>query len=180
MLVLTRKSNQSIMLNDDVEITVLSVVGEKVRVGISAPKDVQILRKELFLETDGAPAAAPTDASRDRPRHAGEQHAAAYLERRGFRIIARSHRTRFGELDLVAYDGRTIAFAEVRTRRAGTGSPWEALGAAKCRQVRRMASAWLADTPDRPRAAQIRFDAIGVVIDRQDRLVRLDHLEAAF
>jgi putative endonuclease len=46
--------------------------------------------------------------------------------------------------------------------------------------VRRMAAAYLADVQDRPRATELRFDAIGVVIDPRGRLVRLDHLEAAF
>jgi putative endonuclease len=110
----------------------------------------------------------------------GEDHAATHLERRGFRLLARNHRTRFGELDLVGFDGVTIVFAEVKSRRAGSGSPWEALDEHKCRQVRRMALAWLADAPDRPHAAELRFDAIGVVIDARGRLVRLDHLEAAF
>jgi carbon storage regulator len=50
MLVLTRKSNQSIMIGDDVEVSVLSIMGEKVRLGISAPRDVPIFRKEVYLE----------------------------------------------------------------------------------------------------------------------------------
>ena len=50
MLVLTRKSNQSIMIGDDVEISVLSVVGEKVRIGIQAPADVPVFRTEIYLE----------------------------------------------------------------------------------------------------------------------------------
>jgi putative endonuclease len=118
------------------------------------------------------------------PRHrlgrAGEALAAQHLERRGFTVIARNHRTRYGELDLIADDGRTLVFAEVKSRRAGSGTPWDALDEAKCRQVRRMAAAWLAETPERPRPPDIRFDAIGVVIDARGRLVRLDHLEAAF
>ena len=50
MLVLTRKTNQSIMIGDDVEISVLSIMGEKVRIGISAPRDVPVFRKEVYLE----------------------------------------------------------------------------------------------------------------------------------
>jgi carbon storage regulator len=50
MLVLTRKSNQSIMIGDDVEISVLSVSGEKVRIGIQAPRDVPVFRREVYLE----------------------------------------------------------------------------------------------------------------------------------
>jgi carbon storage regulator len=50
MLVLTRKSNQSIMIGDDVEVTVLSVMGDKVRIGIQAPGDVPVFRTEIYLE----------------------------------------------------------------------------------------------------------------------------------
>ena len=61
MLVLTRKSNQSIMIGDDIEITVLSVVGDKVRIGIDAPRDVAIFRREVYLEIqeEGGRRAAP-------------------------------------------------------------------------------------------------------------------------
>jgi carbon storage regulator len=60
MLVLTRKSNQSIMIGDDVEVSVLSVMGEKVRIGIQAPQDIPVFRKEIYLEIhredgEGAP-----------------------------------------------------------------------------------------------------------------------------
>jgi carbon storage regulator len=50
MLVLTRKSNQSIMIGDDIEVSVLAIVGEKVRIGIQAPRDVPVFRKEVYLE----------------------------------------------------------------------------------------------------------------------------------
>jgi carbon storage regulator len=50
MLVLTRKSNQSIMIGDEIEITVLSIMGEKVRIGIQAPRDIPVFRKEVYLE----------------------------------------------------------------------------------------------------------------------------------
>jgi carbon storage regulator len=70
MLVLTRKSNQSIMIGDDVEVSVLSVMGEKVRIGIQAPQEIPVFRKEIYLEIhrdegageDGAPA-APAEAA---------------------------------------------------------------------------------------------------------------------
>ncbi|MEA2207955.1 MAG: carbon storage regulator [Solirubrobacteraceae bacterium] len=73
MLVLTRKSNQSIMIGDDVEVSVLSVMGEKVRIGIQAPQEIPVFRKEIYIEihrddasiSDGAPleAASPTEVS---------------------------------------------------------------------------------------------------------------------
>ena len=50
MLVLTRKSNQSIMIGDDIEVSVLAIMGEKVRIGIAAPRDVPVFRKEVYLE----------------------------------------------------------------------------------------------------------------------------------
>ncbi|MGH2867621.1 MAG: YraN family protein [Solirubrobacteraceae bacterium] len=113
---------------------------------------------------------------------AGERLAAEHLVRRGYRILARNYRTRWGELDLVAYDGQTLAFCEVKTRRSGgqKGSPFEALSPAKQAQVRRMASRWLYDQHDRPHAAVLRFDAIGVVFDDAGRLLALEHLEGAF
>ncbi|MGD0980537.1 MAG: carbon storage regulator CsrA [Solirubrobacteraceae bacterium] len=50
MLVLTRKSNQSIMIGDDIEVSVLSVIGEKVRIGIQAPRSVPVYRREVYVE----------------------------------------------------------------------------------------------------------------------------------
>jgi carbon storage regulator len=50
MLVLTRKPNQSIMIGDDIEVSVLSVVGEKVRIGIHAPHEIPVFRTEIYVE----------------------------------------------------------------------------------------------------------------------------------
>ena len=50
MLVLTRKANQSIMIGDDIEVSVLAIMGEKVRIGIDAPRSVPVFRKEVYLE----------------------------------------------------------------------------------------------------------------------------------
>ena len=50
MLVLTRKHLESIMIGDDIEIRVLSIMGDKVRIGISAPREVPVYRKEIYLE----------------------------------------------------------------------------------------------------------------------------------
>ncbi|MEK6276545.1 MAG: carbon storage regulator CsrA [Actinomycetota bacterium] len=52
MLVLTRRSNQSIMIGDEVEISILSVSGEKVRIGIEAPDEVPVFRKEVYLRIE--------------------------------------------------------------------------------------------------------------------------------
>ncbi len=58
MLVLTRKSNQSIMIGDDIEVSVLSIMGEKVRIGIQAPREIPVFRKEVYLEIQQEKAAA--------------------------------------------------------------------------------------------------------------------------
>ena len=50
MLVLTRKGNQSIMIGDDIEVSVLAIMGEKVRIGIDAPRSVPVFRKEVYVE----------------------------------------------------------------------------------------------------------------------------------
>ena len=112
----------------------------------------------------------------------GEQLAAEHLIRRGFRIVERNYRTRWGELDIIAFDGRTLAFCEVKTRRASPAgtSPLDAIRAPKRAQVRKMAGRWLIERTDRPRADTLRFDAIGVTVDAAGRLLRLEHLEGAF
>ena len=109
----------------------------------------------------------------------GEDAAAAHMERRGYTIVARNHRTRFGELDLVCLGDDVLVFVEVKTRR-GRGSPWDALGPGKQGRVRRMATSYLSEVTNRPAAPNLRFDAVGVVFDARGQMVRLDHLEGAF
>jgi putative endonuclease len=119
----------------------------------------------------------------------GEELAAAHLERLGFSVVARNVRSRQGEIDLIAFDGATLVFAEVKTRRltrpgaAGQleQNPLAALRPRQRARLRRLAVAWLSDNGTaRPAARTIRFDAVGVVVDASDRLIRLDHLEAAW
>jgi putative endonuclease len=110
----------------------------------------------------------------------GEHLAAEHFKRLGFEVLAQNHHTRFGELDLVLSDGRTLVFCEVKTRRLGSGEPFDGLHGAKRSQVRKMAAHWLSEPIDRRWHEQLRFDAIGVLVDRADGLVRLDHVEDAF
>ena len=112
----------------------------------------------------------------------GEDLALEHLERLGFRTLERNYRTRFGEIDLIVCDETTIVFVEVKVRRlaATAGSALEAVSPHKQRQVRGMAAAWLVEGGDRPRSSDLRFDAVAVTVDHAGRLVRLDHVEAAF
>jgi putative endonuclease len=119
-----------------------------------------------------------TDARHTAGRQ-GEDLAARHFERLGFDVLARNHRTRYGELDLVVYDGRTLVFVEVKTRRSDSREPWENLHGIKQSKVRRMALSWLKET-DRPFGADLRFDGVAILLDSQGALVRLDHLEGAF
>lgn len=78
-------------------------------------------------------------------------------------------------------DSSTLVFIEVKTRRSQRNSaPWDSLDERKRRQVRRLASAFLSEEPQRPSPREIRFDAIGVLLDCQGRLLCLDHIENAF
>lgn len=87
-----------------------------------------------------------------------EQRAAAHLQARGLRLLARNWRCRFGEIDLVLLDGDTLVFVEVRARRGpGLGGAAESITAAKRARLTRTAEAYLAQTGHR---GPCRFDAI--------------------
>jgi putative endonuclease len=117
----------------------------------------------------------------------GEELAARHLEARGYQVVERNFRTRYGELDVVARDARFLVFCEVKTRivRGEPGrdvlGPFAAIGVRKQRQVRAMAREWLAHgRPEGPRPPELRFDAIGISFDAHGKLLALEHLEAAF
>jgi putative endonuclease len=120
----------------------------------------------------------------------GERLARTHLEARGLTVLDTNFRTRHGELDIVAADERCLVFCEVKTRItriariAPAGAelgPFAAIGPRKQRRLRLLAREWLARhgaaAPWRP---ELRFDAVGVELDREGRLLRIDHLEGAF
>jgi putative endonuclease len=102
----------------------------------------------------------------------------------GWELLERNARTRFGELDIVALDGRALVFVEVKAGRQGSAfgpeRPVLAVGRRKQLQVRRLATAWMAERRGTPFYEEIRFDAIGVTYDRTGRLVDFEHIRAAF
>jgi putative endonuclease len=115
----------------------------------------------------------------------GERIAEEHLAHRGYSIVARNFRTRYGELDLIAADDRALVFCEVKTRvagsRGGPDGPLDAIGPRKRERLRKMATQWLADSSiARPRRDELRFDAIGVMLTPGGRLLALEHLENAF
>ena len=115
----------------------------------------------------------------------GEQLAREHLERDGYEILERNFRCPSGELDIVAADACSLIFCEVKTRvegsRAGPAEPLDAIGARKRRRLRLLATEWLrARRTDRPSRASLRFDAVGVTVDRTGGLLALEHVEDAF
>lgn len=84
----------------------------------------------------------------------GERVAAAHLEAKGYRIRARNFRCREGEIDIVAEDGETLVFVEVRTRRGNAlGTPAESVTVAKQRRLLTVARAYLQEHADAPRTS---------------------------
>jgi putative endonuclease len=129
------------------------------------------------------------EARRNRLGRSGEKLAATHLRALGFATLARNVRTRGGEIDLIAFDGRTLVFAEVKTRCVSARQrsiradqdPLRGLGVRQRTRLRRLAGAWLRDErSSRPRAETIRFDAIGVVLDTDGKQRRFEHVEGAF
>ncbi len=109
----------------------------------------------------------------------GEAVAARFLRRAGYKIVARQRRTRPGELDLVAVDGRTIVFVEVKTRRShGAGHPAEAVDRRKQQRIASAAIAFLKGHGllDYP----ARFDIVAVTWQPQRRRPVIEHYPAAF
>jgi putative endonuclease len=104
----------------------------------------------------------------------GEDLAAAHLEQAGMLVVARNWRCRHGELDVVARDGPTLVFCEVKTRRGlGFGGPLAAITPAKQARLRRLASAYLA--AEGHHRGPVRFDAVGILWHPDGR-VEVEHV----
>jgi putative endonuclease len=122
--------------------------------------------------------------ARRRTGEIAEELVARRLAAAGWEIVERNARTRHGEIDIVARDGRALVFIEVKGARAGTAfgpeKPILAIGPRKQRQVRRLATAWMAERRELPRYDEIRFDAVGVTLDRAGRAIDVDYVKGAF
>ena len=109
---------------------------------------------------------------------AGETRAAQYLERCGYRILARNARAGGVEIDIVAARAGTVVFVEVKTRASRSlGAPEEAVDARKQARLARGAAAWLRE--HRPRARRARFDVVACEADGSGGLT-VRHIENAF
>lgn len=102
----------------------------------------------------------------------GEDRATVFLQERGYRVITRNWRSRFGELDIVAWDGPTLVCIEVKTRsrtQGQFGTPQDALTPDKVRRLSWLAAAFMARYRLR---APVRLDVVTVVGDGAPRLIR--------
>ena len=107
----------------------------------------------------------------------GERATAAYLEERGYHILERNFCCRGGEVDLIALDGSTLVFVEVKLRRSlARGAPIEAVTSVKETRVRRAAQVYLAFCGQL--FTRIRFDVVAVM--KSGKRTDITHLKAAF
>ena len=130
---------------------------------------------------------APMTYNRLRTGRLAEARAAEHLSLLGYGILERNARTRFGELDIVALDRPALVFVEVKAVRAGNrfGPERPVLWVTPRKQsrVRRLAAAWMAERRadgSVPRYAEIRFDAVGILVGPDDEVLDLEHLVGAF
>jgi putative endonuclease len=109
----------------------------------------------------------------------GEDLACDELRRRGYAILARRYRTRGGELDIVARDGDTLVFVEVKARRSDEfGAPAEAVTWRKRRKLQAMALDFL--TRGRLSEVPCRFDVVAITVGRGGEPPRIEVFQAAF
>lgn len=123
---------------------------------------------------DGKALGQKAQTNRRRTGARYERQAAEYLEKKGYRILERNFYTRYGEIDIIARDGRYLVFLEVKYRRdAGEGHPLEAVDLRKQNKIRKTARFFLQRhgyRGDEP----CRFDVIGILGGE------LVHVEDAF
>ncbi len=107
----------------------------------------------------------------------GEELALRYLTRRGYELVERNYRTRYGELDLILRHQDTLVFVEVKLRRGvGFGDPLEAVTPRKQAAIRALAERYLAEKE--PDFDAVRFDVIGIIVGKG--APRISHVENAF
>ena len=121
--------------------------------------------------------------ARQRLGRAAERLVATRLERAGWRIVGRNVRLPSGELDIVALEGSTLVFVEVKAGRVGATRgperPAHAVGRRKQLKLRRLAREWIAERRGPSGVLGYRFDVVGVSF-RPDGLADVDHIRHAF
>ena len=109
----------------------------------------------------------------------GEDLASDYLEKSGFKILERNYRCPLGEIDIVAKEHKTLVFVEVKTRKSDRhGSPLEAIGVQKQKQVLRAVKYYLKEK--RFNHGPLRIDVVGVMMGYSSDDTQIKHIRNAF
>ncbi|MBM4128834.1 MAG: YraN family protein [Nitrospira sp.] len=107
----------------------------------------------------------------------GETFAVAFLEKRGYKIISRNYKTPIGEIDIIAQDGNTIVFVEVKTRKdESLGKPFEAVNKKKQQKLKNLALFYL---KARGKEYPVRFDVLSILYG-DDKKKHVEHIKDAF
>lgn len=105
----------------------------------------------------------------------GEQAASDMLEQKGYEILTHNYRNKWGEVDVVAKVGETVVFVEVKTKTGEQyGEPWEMIDRHKLKQVENMGYVWCEDFGWK---GLCRTDVVGVWLDNEGEVTRLEHWE---
>jgi putative endonuclease len=109
----------------------------------------------------------------------GEDEAASYLKKQGYILLQRNYRCPLGEIDIIAKDGKTLVFAEVRARSSGRfGLPQESIHWHKQSRLRKVAQYYLKAV--QKEEAPVRFDVLALLFDRENQPVHVEHIKGAF
>ena len=109
----------------------------------------------------------------------GEMIAARFLRKKGYKILDANFHSRYGEIDLIALDGKTVVFLEVKTRTENAvATPAEAVDGRKREKIKKAAMLYIAGLTDEP---GVRYDVVEVILYRQpERKIKVRHLIDAF
>jgi len=109
----------------------------------------------------------------------GEERAARYLRKKGYKILDRNYYTRYGELDIVCEYKREIIFVEVKTRKSlKYGTPEEAITYRKMNHIKKAALIYLNEKEQA--YVGIRFDVLTIIVDEKNKKLLINHIENAF
>lgn len=107
----------------------------------------------------------------------GENLAVQFLKKKGFQIIGRNYKTPLGEIDIIAMDGNSLVFVEVKTRTGNTfGFPFEAVNKKKRQKLRDLASLYLKRLKKQP---PVRFDVLSILYSNKGKK-EIEHIKDAF
>ncbi len=108
----------------------------------------------------------------------GEDLAARFLEQKGYKVLARNYRTRYGELDIICHKEQSLVFVEVKARRnTSFGYPEEAITPRKIQHLKKAAWHYLEEKQQPYR--EIRFDVITILLDNNNQ-EKINHIKYAF